>query len=55
MSKLIELFMAFIPHVETQAERDEAYLNKAVDRFDLERRIRALNDIALRNQANVVG
>ena len=54
-SKLIELFKAVIPQVETQTERDEAYLNEAVDRFDLERRIRALNDIALRNRANVLG
>lgn len=43
MSKLIELIQALLPHVETQAERDEAYLNDSVDIYDLERRMREID------------
>jgi hypothetical protein len=43
MSKLIELIQALFPRFETQAERDEAYLNEAVDIYDLERRMREID------------
>jgi hypothetical protein len=43
MSKLIELIQALLPRFETQTERDEAYLNEAVDIYDLERRMREVD------------
>lgn len=46
MSNLLELIQALIPHVETQAERDEAYLNDSVDIYDLERRMREIDSRA---------
>jgi hypothetical protein len=39
MSHLIELIKAFVPHIPTQSERDEDYLNASVDACDVERRI----------------
>jgi hypothetical protein len=39
MSHLIELIKAFVPHIPTQQERDEAYLSESVDMVDVERRI----------------
>jgi len=39
MSHLIELIQAFIPHIPSEQEQDEAYLNESVDRADVERRI----------------
>jgi hypothetical protein len=46
MSKLFELIQALIPRVETQAERDQAYLNDSVDIYDLERRMREIDSRA---------
>lgn len=43
MSRLIELIQALLPRFETQAERDEAYLNEAIDIYDLERRMREID------------
>lgn len=39
MSHLMELIKALVPHILTQQERDDAYLNEAVDVYDVERRI----------------
>jgi len=39
MSQLIELIKAFVPHIPSQHERDEAYLNESVDAADVERRL----------------
>lgn len=39
MSHLVELIKAFIPHVATQQELDEAYLNASTDIYDVERRM----------------
>ena len=39
MSNFTKLIQAFLPHVSTQQERDEAYLNDSVDIYDLERRM----------------
>ena len=39
MSNLIELIKALIPHLPTQEELDQAYLNESVDIFDVERRM----------------
>ncbi len=46
MSALIELIKALLPDVESQAERDEAYLSESVDLYDLERRMREIDDRA---------
>lgn len=43
MSKLIELIQALIPRFQTQAERDQDYLNESVDIYDLERRMREID------------
>ncbi len=39
MSNLIGLIKALMPHVPTQEELDQAYLNNSVDIFDVERRM----------------
>jgi hypothetical protein len=40
MSTLMELIQSLVPHIPDQAERDQAYLDHAVDLSDLERRLR---------------
>jgi hypothetical protein len=39
MSNLIELIKALVPHMPTQEELDQNYLNESVDIFDVERRM----------------
>ena len=39
MSRLASLIQALIPRFPTRQELDEAYLNDAVDIFDIERRM----------------
>jgi hypothetical protein len=39
MSHLIKLIKAFVPHIPSQQEQDEEYLNQSVDCADVERRI----------------
>lgn len=36
---IVELIKALIPHIRTQQERDEAYLNESIDNCDVERRM----------------
>jgi len=43
MNQFREFLKALIPHIETQAERDEAYLAQAIDIYDLERRMEELD------------
>jgi hypothetical protein len=43
MSTLIERIKALIPTFTGQKARDEAYLNEAVDLYDLERRMRLVD------------
>jgi hypothetical protein len=43
MSTLIERIKALIPTFKGQKARDEAYLNEAVDLYDLERRMRLVD------------
>jgi len=38
MSHIIELIKALVPHIPTQQELDEAYLNESIDACDVERR-----------------
>jgi hypothetical protein len=42
MSSLLQLLQSLLPSVESQSERDEAYLAGAVDIHDLERRMRSI-------------
>ena len=39
MSNIIELIKALVPHIPTQEELDQQYLNESVDIFDVERRM----------------
>jgi hypothetical protein len=43
MSHLLSLLRSVLPSIESQAERDEAYLAAAVDLRDLERRMREID------------
>jgi len=39
MSPIIELIKALVPHIPSQQEMDQEYLNDAVDIYDVERRM----------------
>jgi hypothetical protein len=43
MSNFLRLIKALIPSMQSQHERDEAYLAEAVDIYDLERRMREID------------
>ena len=43
MSRLCGLIKAFLPQIESQQERDDAYLAQSVDLNDLEHRMRELD------------
>jgi hypothetical protein len=44
MTTIYQLLKSFLPSIESQQERDEAYLSDAVDLYDLERRMRDIDD-----------
>ena len=44
MSNLFSILRSVLPTIESQADRDEAYLAAAVDLRDLERRMREIDD-----------
>jgi len=44
VSKLLGLFQAILPEFEPQHARDEAYLAESVDIYDLERRMREIDE-----------
>jgi Protein of unknown function (DUF3563) len=44
MNTLLNLLKSLLPDIETQRERDEAYIADAVDIYDLERRMREVDD-----------
>jgi hypothetical protein len=46
MSKLIELIEAYQPKLRSQEDREFAYLCEAVDIYDLERRMREVDNRA---------
>lgn len=52
MSSFCGFIKALIPQVETQQDRDEAYLAQSVDLHDLERRMR---EVDARGRADVRG
>jgi Protein of unknown function (DUF3563) len=43
MPRLLEFIKALIPRIEPQDVRDEAYLAESVDIYDLERRMREID------------
>ena len=43
MSHLAQFIKAFVPHIASQQERDEAYLNQSVDICDVERRMQEID------------
>ena len=43
MSKLLGLIEAILPEIEPQQVRDQAYLAESVDIYDLERRMREID------------
>jgi len=44
MSSLLHFLHALLPSIESQHERDEAYLAESTDIYDLERRMRDIDD-----------
>lgn len=44
MSSLLNLLHKLMPSTESQNERDEAFLAESVDIYDLERRMRAIDE-----------
>lgn len=49
MSSLLNLLKSLLPAVESQRDRDEAYMAGAVDIYDLERRMREIDERGRRN------
>ena len=43
MSNLLSFLKALVPSMQSQRERDEAYLAEALDIYDLERRLREID------------
>lgn len=51
MNTILTLLKSLLPSIESQAERDEAFLAESVDIHDLERRMRTIDERG-RNRAN---
>lgn len=51
MTKLLTLLKTLLPTIESQTERDEAYMADAVDIYDLERRMREIDEHGRNNWA----
>ena len=49
MTPLLNFLKSLVPSVESQEERDEAYMAEAVDIHDLERRMREIDERGRRN------
>lgn len=43
MTSLLNLLKSLLPAIESQKERDEAYIAEAADLYDLERRMREVD------------
>lgn len=54
MTKLLNLLKSFLPSIESQKDRDEAYMAAAVDIYDLERRMREIDERGRRNGSPIV-
>ncbi len=44
MTNLLNFLKSLLPTIESQSERDEAYMAGAVDIYDLERRMREIDE-----------
>jgi hypothetical protein len=44
MSTLLKTLKSLLPSIESQNERDDAYLGASVDIYDLERRMREIEE-----------
>lgn len=44
MNTILRLLKSLLPNVESQRDRDEAYLAESVDIHDLERRMRSIDE-----------
>ena len=51
MTPIYSFLKRLLPTIESQQERDEAYLAEAVDLHDLERRMRAIDERGRRGPA----
>ena len=49
MTKLLNILKSLLPSIESQKDRDEAYMAAAVDLYDLERRMREIDERGRRN------
>ncbi|MGZ5652678.1 MAG: DUF3563 family protein [Caldimonas sp.] len=55
MTTLLNYLRSVLPSIESQQERDELYLSGAVDIYDLERRMREIDDRGRRPSAIALG
>ncbi|MFY9511380.1 MAG: DUF3563 family protein [Rubrivivax sp.] len=53
MNTLLNLLKNLLPTVESQRERDEAFLAESVDIHDLERRMRVIDDRGRNRNAGI--
>lgn len=44
MTNLLNFLKSLLPSIESQQDRDEAYMAEAVDIYDLERRMRDIDE-----------
>ena len=44
MSPFIALIKSLFPHIPSQKERDDAYLNESTDIYDVERRMQEIDN-----------
>ena len=49
MTNLLKLLKSFLPSIESQKDRDEAYMAASVDIYDLERRMREIDERGRKN------
>jgi hypothetical protein len=54
MSHVFELIKALFPGLQNQKSLDEAYLAQSADMFDLERRMRDLDNVSRQNAKNLI-
>ncbi len=55
MSPIIEFIKTLVPHIPTQQELDEAYLNASIDACDVERRMWEIDHRVAPSQPNTEG
>jgi hypothetical protein len=53
MTNLLNLLKSILPSIESQKDRDEAYMAAAVDIYDLERRMREIDERGRWNASSI--